>query len=120
MNIEHSKSNFVHRHSQKIIAAGLVAALLILPETALASATGTSLPWETPLQTLKNSLTGPVAGVISILAFVVAGVGLVFGGEMNEFVRRAIMSVMAVALIVGASSILSTLFGAGALIALVG
>lgn len=37
---------------------------------------------------------------------------------MNEFVRKMVMLIFVIALIVGASSILTTLFGVGAMIAL--
>ena len=71
---------------------------------------GTSLPWETPLQTISNSITGPVAYAVSLIAIVVAGAMLVWGGEINEFARRVVMLVMVISLIVFASNILSTLF----------
>lgn len=76
-----------------------------------ATAAATALPWETPLQTIQASLTGPVAVAISIIAIMIAGGVLLFGGEINEFARRLIMVVLVVALVVGAVSIFSTLFG---------
>ena len=42
-----------------------------------------------PLTRLQQSLSGPVAGAIAIIALVAIGVTLVFGGEWNEFARRA-------------------------------
>ena len=72
------------------------------------------LPWETPLQTIAHSITGPVAYAISLMGIVVAGAMLVWGGEINEFVRRMIMLVLVISLIMFATSILSTLFNAAA------
>jgi len=46
----------------------LVIAVLFLPLAAHAASTGGSLPWDTPLTTLKNDLTGPVAFTISLRA----------------------------------------------------
>ena len=43
------------------------------------SAGGGGLPWEGPLKKIADSLTGPVALAISLIAFVVAGGTLVFG-----------------------------------------
>ena len=46
---------------------------VFIPRLALASSTGGTLPWDTPLQTLKNDITGPVAFTIAFLAMVAAG-----------------------------------------------
>ena len=87
-------------------------AAVLMPETALATTT-TGLPWEGPLTTIKNSLSGPVALGISIIAIVVAGGMLIFGSELDGFARKVVVIVLVLALIVGANSFLSTLFGAG-------
>ncbi|KIC55918.1 conjugal transfer protein TrbC [Brevundimonas nasdae] len=89
-----------------------------MPGIVEASSSGAGLPWENGLQTLQRSITGPVAMVISLLGIVVTGAMLIWGGEMNEFVRKMVMLIFVIALIVGASSILTTLFGVGAMIAL--
>lgn len=91
--------------------------LLLIPELAQASsAGGGGLPWETPLQKLADSIKGPVAFTISLLGLVGGGATLIWGGEINEFVRRLVMLVMVISLLVFASNILSTLFGVGAVI----
>lgn len=77
---------------------------------------GAGLPWETPLEKIRDSLTGPVAYVISLLGIVVAGATLVFGGEINDFVRRIIMLVLVISLIIWASNVLETLFQSGAVL----
>ena len=78
---------------------------------------GGGLPWEGPLKKIADSLTGPVALSISLIAFVVAGGTLVFGGELSEFARRAVMVVMAIAFLVLGGQFVQTLFGvSGALI----
>jgi type IV secretion system protein TrbC len=94
----------------------LVLLSLALPDTALASDVGRGLPWETPLQTIRDSITGPVAYAISLMGIVVAGAMLIWGGEINEFVRRIIMLVLVISLIVAASNLLKTLFVSGAMI----
>ena len=92
----------------------LVSLTLAFPEIAVAATGGGSLPWETPLQTLRDSITGPVAYAVSLMGIVVAGAMLVWGGEINEFARRMIMLILVISLIIFASNILSTLFNAAA------
>lgn len=95
------------------IALGVVACH---PNLAHASSAGGSLPWDTPLTTLKNDITGPVAFTISLLAMVACGAALVFGGEINEFVRRIIMLVLVASFIVGVTNLASALGITGAIV----
>jgi type IV secretion system protein TrbC len=107
------------RNLRPIVRHGLVLALALLASSTAADAAssgGGGLPWETPLQTLRDSITGPVAYAISLMGVVVAGATLVFGGEINDFVRRIIMLVLVISLIIFSTNILSTLFNAGAVI----
>ena len=84
---------------------------------ALASTSRSNLPWEKPLQMLQDSITGPVAITVSILAMCASGVALVWGEEISGFTRRILMLVLAIAVLVSSASIISTLFGvSGALI----
>src|SRR6185369_6498615 len=62
---------------------------LLASRAAWAGGSGGGLPWETPLNTVAQSLTGPVALSISLIALMVAGGALVFGGELSEFARRS-------------------------------
>lgn len=81
---------------------------------ALASEAGTGLEWETPFQSFYRSITGPVAFGISFLGIVVCGALLIFGGEINEFVRRMIMVILVVAVIMFAGNILRRMYAGGA------
>lgn len=81
---------------------------------AMASTTG--MPWEDPLTTIKNSVTGQVAMVISLCAIVAAGVGLVFGGEFSGFVKTLLYVVLVISIIVGAANILALFSTRGMLI----
>jgi type IV secretion system protein TrbC len=87
----------------------LAAMTLAIPEAHASSATG--LPWESGLETLRNSVTGPVAFSVSLIGIVVAGCMLIWGGEINQFAKSGAMLALVVALIVGAQNVLSTLFG---------
>jgi len=94
-------------------------AIIILPQPAFASeGTGGSLPYESWLTNLRNSVTGPVAFALSIIGIVVAGGVLIFGGELNGFFRTLIFIVLVMALLVGAQNMMGTFFGRGAEIAL--
>jgi type IV secretion system protein VirB2 len=88
----------------------LFLALAVLAPEAIAGTGGGALPWESPLQTIADSISGPVAYAISLIGIVVAGAMLVWGGEINEFARRIIMLVLVISLIVFATQLLSTLF----------
>ena len=100
-------------HDRKtFLAASAVAALLVLHlgSQALASSGG-SLPWESPLQQIQQSITGPVAGFIALAAVAVAGGMLIFGGELNDFARRLMYVVLVAGILLGATQIVA-LFGA--------
>jgi len=93
----------------------LLLVLCLSPFTAFAaSSAGTGMPWEAPLNVFVNSLTGPVALGIAVAGFFVAGAILAFGGDLNGFVRTLLILIMVAAVLVGARSLVSMFFGAGA------
>ena len=101
-----------------LIMAGLA---LISSAVSYASTSTTGLPWETPLQTVKQSLTGPVAAGVSVVGIAAGGMALVFGGELSEFAKRACYAVIATGAIVGAGTLMTTLFSSSsAVIAMAG
>lgn len=100
------------------MAALLLGALLLAPHLAMASeGTGGSLPYESWLTNLRNSVTGPVAFALSIIGIVIAGGVLIFGGDLNAFFRTLVFIVLVMALLVGAQNMMGTLFGRGTEIA---
>lgn len=85
----------------------LVACFAVMALLQSAHATGDgALPWEDGLTKLQESITGPVATGICLLGIVGCGAGLAFGGEMNQFVKTAMILVLVCCLIIGANSIL--------------
>ena len=88
-----------------------IALLWLLVATGLKADTTGTLPWETPLHTIATSLTGPVAFSVSIIGIFATGATLMWGGEMNEFARRAALMGLIVAVIVFATNIMATAFG---------
>lgn len=99
-----------------MLCAGLLCALLFVPDAFASAGTGGDLPYETWLEGLRNSVTGPVAFAVSIIGIVVAGCVLVFGGDMQGFWRQLVFLVLVMALIVGANNMMTTFFGKGAVI----
>ncbi len=88
--------------------------MLVASEVAWAGGGGGGgLPWETPLNQVATSLTGPVALSISLIALMVAGGTLVFGGELSEFARRSCVAVLAIAFLVLGAGFMTSLFGVG-------
>ncbi len=88
----------------------------VVPHALASAAQGGGLPYETWLTNLRQSMTGPVAFSLSIMGIVVAGGVLIFGGELNAFVRTLIFIVLVMGLLVGAQNMMSSFFGQGALI----
>ena len=84
--------------------------LLFIAEPSFASETG--MPWESALQTIVNTLTGPTALAIAVIGTFVAGATLIFGGDMNEWTRRLVMLVLVVGLLVSGTGIINGLFSA--------
>jgi type IV secretion system protein VirB2 len=89
---------------------------LMAADTAFAGTGGAAMPWDSALTGLQKNLSGPTAGVISIVAVFAAGAALIFGGEMGEFTKRLIYTVIAVALLVGGNAMLTSLGILGALV----
>lgn len=99
-----------------ILAVVLLAVLAIVPDVFAAAGMGGGLPYETWLESLRKSVTGPVAFAVSLIGIVVAGCVLIFGGDMNGFFRSIVFLVLVMALIIGANTLMTTFFGQGALI----
>lgn len=80
------------------------------------ASTSGGLPWDGPIQTLQNDLTGPVATGISVVAFLAAGAALVFGEELGGIAKKALYVVLGVAMIVMGNRFLAALGLQGAVI----
>jgi len=111
-------SENIHITTKDVLYLMWIVILLVFvlgPFSAFASQSGSGLPWEAPLTTFRNSVTGPVAYTVSIISMVVAGGVLLFqGGELGGFARTMISLVLVIAVVVGAQNTLSTFFGVGA------
>lgn len=100
------------RKTYSIVAVITFAAIFLsLSEPAFAGSGGGGLPWESPLQQIQQSITGPVAGFIALAAVAIAGAMLIFGGELNDFARRLCYVALVGGVLLGATQIVA-LFGA--------
>lgn len=84
-------------------------------EPALASNTsGGGLPFDDWMTNIRTSVTGPFAYTASIIGLVGAGAMLIFGGDMNGFLRTLIFIVLVLSFLVAAQNTLSAITGQGA------
>lgn len=85
--------------------------LLSLHSAQAAESMGNSLPYESWLRTLQQSLTGPVAFSVAMIGIVSCGATLIFaGGEIGRFMRALIYVVMVMTMLIGANSLMTRFF----------
>lgn len=92
----------------RVVAVAGSVKLLSIPRFAHASSTG--MPWEGPLQRIADSVSGPVAQSIAVLAIVAAGLALAFG-EGGGGLRRGLWIVFGLSVAFAASSFFLSFFG---------
>lgn len=82
-----------------------------------AHASGSSMPWEQPLEKILQSIEGPVAKIIAVIIIIVTGLTLAFGDTSGGF-RRLIQIVFGLSIAFAASSFFLSFFsfGGGALV----
>ena len=96
-------------------AAATVSITMILAPAAQAS--GSSMPWEAPLQSILQSIEGPVAKIIAVIIIIVTGLTLAFG-DSSGGARKLIQIVFGLSIAFAASSFFLSFFsfGGGALV----
>lgn len=105
-----------HRPRQHLAAwPAFFASLLLFAGTAHAS--GSSMPWEAPLQSILESIEGPVAKIVAVIIIIATGLGLAFGDTSGGF-RRLVQIVFGLSIAFAASSFFLSFFsfGGGALV----
>lgn len=85
------------------------ALLLLCGLVPAAQAAGSNMPWEAPLQSILDSIQGPVAKIIAVIVIVVTGLTLAFGDTSGGF-RRLIQIVFGLSIAFAASSFFLTFF----------
>jgi type IV secretion system protein TrbC len=74
-----------------------------------AHAAGSNMPWEAPLQSILDSIQGPVAKIVAVIIIIVTGLTLAFGDTSGGF-RRLIQIVFGLSIAFAASSFFLTFF----------
>lgn len=88
-------------------AAAIGVMTLMLAPAAYAS--GSSMPWETPLNSILESVQGPVAKIMSVIIITVTGLTLAFGDSSGGF-RKLIQIVFGLSIAFAASSFFLSFF----------
>jgi len=94
----------------RLLARLWALAVVGLLYSSAAYAAGTGMPWETPLQNVLDSITGPVAKAAGIIAIVLAGLGFAFG-ESGGLMRKVMGIVFGLAIAFAATQWGMTFFG---------
>ncbi|MBS4047017.1 TrbC/VirB2 family protein [Ferrovibrio sp.] len=101
----------------RILSQGVAGQVIILATAGSAYAAGSNMPWESPLQSILESVEGPVARIVAVIIIIVTGLSLAFGDTSGGF-RRLIQIVFGLSIAFAATSFFLTFFsfGGGALI----
>ena len=95
--------------------SALALGLLLAPDPAHAA--GSGMPWEAPLQSILESIEGPVAKIVAVIIIIITGLTLAFGDTSGGF-RRLVQIVFGLSIAFAASSFFLSFFsfGGGALV----
>ncbi|HBO0297478.1 TPA: TrbC/VirB2 family protein [Pseudomonas aeruginosa] len=88
---------------------GLLLAALLLFLAGTAQAAGSSMPWEGPLQSILDSIQGPVARIVAVIIIIATGLALAFGDTSGGF-RKLIQIVFGLSIAFAASSFFLSFF----------
>ncbi len=91
-----------------VVTLALAGGVLLLPMAAHAS--GSGMPWESVLEQILESITGPVAKVLSVIAILATGLAMAFG-EGGGGMRKLLMVVMGLSISFAATSFFLPFFG---------
>ena len=88
---------------------GLLLAALLLFLAGTAQAAGSSMPWEGPLQSILESIQGPVARIVAVIIIIATVLALAFGDTSGGF-RKLIQIVFGLSIAFAASSFFLSFF----------
>jgi type IV secretion system protein VirB2 len=97
--------------------AAMFGCVVALSDATPAHAAGSSMPWEAPLQSILESIQGPVAKIVAVMIIIATGLALAFG-DTSGGARRMIQIVFGLSIAFAASSFFLSFFsfGGGALV----
>ncbi|GAB1715426.1 MAG: hypothetical protein NTAFB05_04680 [Nitrobacter sp.] len=94
------------------LAEATALAAITLLMAAPAHASGSSMPWEEPLQKILESIEGPVAKIVAVIIIITTGLTLAFGDTGGGF-RKLIQIVFGLSIAFAASSFFLSFFSFG-------
>ncbi|MGO4830687.1 TrbC/VirB2 family protein [Rhizobiaceae sp. 2RAB30] len=108
---------FVVRRARDSLAHAIALASVAMLVATPAHASGSSMPWEEPLQKILESIEGPVAKIVAVIIIIATGLALAFGDTSGGF-RKLIQIVFGLSIAFAASSFFLSFFsfGGGALV----
>jgi type IV secretion system protein VirB2 len=110
VNPHFNLSSLARLHSlARPAAQGLMLAALLLFLAGTAQAAGSSMPWEGPLQSILESIQGPVARIVAVIIIIATGLALAFGDTSGGF-RKLIQIVFGLSIAFAASSFFLSFF----------
>jgi type IV secretion system protein TrbC len=86
-----------------------VLAVVLLCVASTAQAAGSSMPWEGPLQSILDSIQGPVARIVAVIIIIATGLALAFGDTSGGF-RKLVQIVFGLSIAFAASSFFLSFF----------
>jgi type IV secretion system protein TrbC len=102
-----TQSRFVVNAQKRLssLLVSIIGTFLAVP----ALAAGSNMPWEAPLQSILDSVQGPVARIVAVIIIVITGLTLAFGDTSGGF-RKLIQIVFGLSIAFAASSFFLTFF----------
>lgn len=91
------------------VRRGLLLAVVMLMTAGTARAAGSSMPWEGPLESILESIQGPVARIVAVIIIIATGLALAFGDTSGGF-RKLIQIVFGLSIAFAASSFFLSFF----------
>ena len=97
------------RISVKPVLQSVVITALLIAIAMPAHAAGSNMPWEAPLQSILESVQGPVARIVAVIIIIATGLTLAFGDSSGGF-RKLVQIVFGLSIAFAASSFFLTFF----------
>lgn len=97
--------------ASQIVASAFIAVLTSPAFAASPSSGGSNMPWEGPLDRILSSVQGPVARTFILISIIACGIGMAFGEHGSGF-KKVMGIAFGGAIVIGAVSFVSNLFGA--------
>lgn len=91
---------------------GLALTALVVAVGLPAHAAGSGMPWEAPLDSILQSIEGPVAKILATIVIILTGLGLAFG-ESGGGMRKLLQIVFGLSIAFAATSFFLTFFSFG-------